>query len=95
MNLRSLPDSGTNGSTLSDQGRYNRYEFESCVYFKQSDDPTYLLSYVDDMLIAAENKTHIQKPKVQLKKEFDMKDLVEAKKILGMKITRDRGSGRF
>jgi len=36
------------------------------------------------MLIAARNKTHIQKIKAQLKKEFDMKDVGEAKKILGM-----------
>jgi len=50
---------------------------------------------VDDMLIAARNKVHIQKLKAQLKKEFDMKDLGETKKILGMKITRDRGSDRL
>ena len=42
------------------------------------------------MLIAARNKTHIQKFKAQLKKKFDMKDLKEIKKILGMKITRDK-----
>jgi len=63
--------------------------------FKQSDDPTYLLLYVDDMLIAAKNKTHVQKLETQLKKEFDMKDLREIKKILGMEITRDRGSDRL
>ena len=75
--------------------RYNRYEYDSCVYFKQSDDQTYLLLYVNNMLIAARNKTHVQKLKAQLKKEFYMKDLGEAKKILGMEITRGRGSGRF
>ena len=47
------------------------------------------------MLIAVRNKTHVQKFKAQLKKEFDMKDLGETKKILGMEITRDRGSGRL
>ena len=47
------------------------------------------------MLIAARNKVHIQKLKAQLKKEFDMKDLGEAKKILGMEITQDKGSVRF
>jgi len=46
-----------------------------------------LLLYVDDMLIAARNKTHVQKLKAQLKKEFDMKELGEAKKILGREIT--------
>ena len=75
--------------------RYNRCEYNNCVYFKQSDDPTYLLLYVDDMLIAGRNRTHVWKLKAQLKKEFDMKDLREAKIILGMEITRDRGSGRL
>jgi len=77
------------------EAKYNRYESDSCVYFKQSDDLTYLLLYVDDILIATRNKTHVQKLKAQLKKEFDMKDLGEAKKILGMEISRDRGSGRL
>jgi len=75
--------------------RYHRYEYDSCVYFKQNDDPTYLLLYVDDMLITTGNKTHVQKLKTQLWKDFDMKDLVETKKILGMEFTRDKGSGRL
>ena len=75
--------------------KYNRCEYDSCVYFKQSDEPTYLLLYVGDMLIAAKNKTHVQKLKAHLKKKFDMKDLREAKKILGMKITRDKSSCRL
>ena len=47
------------------------------------------------MLISAKNMIHVQKLKAQLKKKFDMKDLGEAKKILSMEITRDRGSGRL
>jgi len=77
------------------KARYNRCEYDSCVYFKQSDDPIYLLLYVDDMRIVARNKTHVHKLKAQLKKEFDIKILGEAKKILDMEITRDRGSGRL
>jgi len=50
---------------------------------------------MNDMLIAMRNKTHVQKLKDQLNKEFDMKDLGEVKKILGMEISRDRGSGRL
>jgi len=38
---------------------------------------------------------HIQKLKAQLKKEFDMKDLTEVKKILSMEITQDRGSSKL
>ena len=63
---------------------FNRYEYDYCVYFKQSDDPTYLMLYVDDMPIIARNKTHVQKLKTQLKKEFDMKDLREVKKIFDL-----------
>ena len=77
------------------KAKYNRCEYDSCVYFKQNDDPTYLLLYMDDMLIAVRNKIHVQKLKTQLKKEFNMKDLRETKKILGIKITRDRGSSRL
>jgi len=75
--------------------RYNRCEYDGCVYFKQNDDPTYLMLYVDDVTIAARNKVHVQKLKAQLKKEVDMKDLGEAKKILDMRITRNRGSGKL
>ena len=77
------------------KARYNRCEYDSCVYFKQSDDPTYLLLYADDMVIVARNKIHVQKLKSQLKKEFDMKDLGDAKKMLDMKITQDRSTGRL
>jgi len=62
--------------------RYNRCEYDSCVYFKQTDDPTYLLLYTDVMPIATRNKAYNQKLKAQLNKEFDMKDLGEAKKLL-------------
>ncbi|GKA55148.1 retrovirus-related pol polyprotein from transposon TNT 1-94, partial [Tanacetum coccineum] len=44
----------------------------------------------DDMLIACKSKAEIGSTKSFLKKEFDMKELKEAKKILGMEIVRDR-----
>jgi len=50
----------------------------------------YLLLYVDDMLIAAYNISSINELKVQLSNEFEMKDLGDAKKILGMEIQRNR-----
>jgi len=55
----------------------------------------YLLLYIDDMLIATKDKLEIAKLKAQLSKEFEMKDLGAAKKILGMEITRDRKSGKL
>ena len=45
------------------KARYTRCEYDSCVYFKQNNNPIYLSLYADDMLIAARNKTHIQKLK--------------------------------
>ena len=51
-----------------------------------------MLLYVDDMLIACNQKEEIKKLKVELSTEFEMKDLGAATKILGMQITRDRKS---
>ena len=55
----------------------------------------YLLLYFDDMLIANKDKGEIRKVKAQLNKEFEMKDLGAAKKILGMEIFRDREVGKL
>jgi len=54
----------------------------------------YLLLYIDDMLIASKSRSVIDRLKKQLFFEFEMKDLDEAKKVLGMKIKRDRNSGK-
>nr|GEU92531.1 retrovirus-related Pol polyprotein from transposon TNT 1-94 [Tanacetum cinerariifolium] len=43
----------------------------------------------DDMLIVCKSKAEIGSTKSLLKKEFDIKELGEAKKILGMEIVRD------
>ncbi|GJT55272.1 retrovirus-related pol polyprotein from transposon TNT 1-94 [Tanacetum coccineum] len=60
--------------------RFKRSNYDSCVYYRSYalGEYIYLLLYVDDMLISL------------LKKEFDMKELGEAKKILGIEIVRDR-----
>jgi len=42
--------------------------------------------YVDDMIIASKSKSVIDKLKKDLSSEFEMKDLGEAKKVLGMEI---------
>ena len=55
----------------------------------------YLILYVDDMLIAYRSQTKIEKLKSQLNREFEMKDLGEAKKILGMEISEIRNWGGF
>lgn len=53
----------------------------------------YLLFYVDDMLVACDDVNKIKSTKKLLISEFDMKELGEAKKILGIEISRNRGQG--
>jgi len=71
---------------------YNRLYSDHCAYCKSSGDNDFiiLLLYVDDMLVIGPNKDQIQELKAQLAREFDMKDLGPANKILGMQIHRDR-----
>ena len=66
--------------------------YDPCVYFRKlpSREYIYLLLYVDDMLITFKNRSSIDKLKVQLPSEFEMKDPGEPKRILGMEIERDR-----
>uniref|UniRef100_A0A3Q7HKL8 CCHC-type domain-containing protein n=1 Tax=Solanum lycopersicum TaxID=4081 RepID=A0A3Q7HKL8_SOLLC len=48
-----------------------------------------------DMVASSKSQEEIEKLKIQLRKEFEMKDLGEEKKILGMKIKRDRHSKKL
>ncbi|KAH9651791.1 hypothetical protein KPL70_026888 [Citrus sinensis] len=59
---------------------------DNCAYYKrfEDNDSIILLLYVDDMLIAGPNKDRIQELKAQLAREFEMKDLGPANKILGI-----------
>lgn len=67
-----------------------RSKFDSCVYIRRNQNYTYLLLYVDDILIASKDRVQIQKIKEKLSVEFEMKDLGAAKRILGMDINRNR-----
>ncbi|KAG9450058.1 hypothetical protein H6P81_010023 [Aristolochia fimbriata] len=77
--------------------KYTRSKYDNCVYLRKLQDGSYiyLLLYVDDMLIAAKSQVEIDRLKAQLNKEFEMKDLGEAKKILGMEISRNRERGKL
>ena len=54
----------------------------------------YLLLYVNDMFIASKSRSAINKLKKDLSSKFEIKNLGEAKKVLGMEIERDRRSGK-
>lgn len=67
------------------KNKFQRSQYDSCVYFKDVEkrNGIYLLLYVDDILIASRNKVEVEKLKILLNSEFKMKDLGDAKKILG------------
>lgn len=54
-----------------------------------------MLLYIDDILIVAKSMSEVNKLKTLLYREFDMKDLCTAKKIIGMEIHRDRDTSRL
>ena len=65
-------------------------EEDHCVYVKRFDDKFAILSlYVDDILIATNDKEFMLTIKSWLSTNFDMKDMGEADYILGVKIKRD------
>ncbi|KAL4271938.1 hypothetical protein GQ457_13G028490 [Hibiscus cannabinus] len=76
---------------------YNRLNADPCAYFKRfgENDFVILLLYVDDMLVTGPNKDHIEELKARLAREFEMKDLGPANKILGMQIHRDRSNRKI
>ena len=68
-----------------------RSEDESCVYVKASGSiVSFLILYVDDILLIGNNVPTLQEVKSWLGKCFAMKDLGEASYILGIRIVRER-----
>jgi hypothetical protein len=76
---------------MTEQG-YSRCHYDNYFYFKRLQNGSYIimLLYVDDMFVAGSNMQDIHFLKRKLANSFAMKDLGAAKKILGMRITRDR-----
>ncbi|KAJ9544716.1 hypothetical protein OSB04_024423 [Centaurea solstitialis] len=70
---------------------FAKSEFEPCVYTKFSGSiVTFLVLYVDDILLIGNDVPTLQSVKTWLSKCFQMKDLGEAAYILGIKIYRNR-----
>jgi hypothetical protein len=76
---------------MAEQG-YSRCHSDHCVYFKKLENGSYIifLLHVNDMIVVGSNMDDINVLKKKLANSFAMKDLGVAKKILGMRITRDR-----
>ena len=71
---------------------FTRCHSDHCVYFQRytTGEFTILSLYVDDMLVAGSSMKKIEELKRLMARKFSMKDLGEAKQILGMRIKRDR-----
>ena len=62
------------------------------TYHPKTGTPAYVLIYVDDILIAAADKTMVNKVKEFLTTAFSARDLGEATYYLGINLTRDRSA---
>ena len=76
---------------------YKRCEYDCCVYVKSLDDGSsiFLLLYADHMMITTKSMSEVNKLKILLSREFDMKDLSATKKILKIEIRRDKALRRL
>nr|GFA79692.1 zinc finger, CCHC-type [Tanacetum cinerariifolium] len=84
------------GAVITDLMRIKKFRFtqnrdEPCVYQKAGEsNVTFLILYVDDIIIMGNHIPSLQSVKTYLGKCFAMKYLGEATFILGIKIYRDR-----
>lgn len=66
--------------------------YDACLYYKFVDNlPTFMLLYVDDILLMSPKVQYLHSVKAYLRQEFEMKDLREASKIRGIFITWKKG----
>ena len=73
-----------------------RSKVDHYVYYKQVGEHfIYVVLYVDNMLLVANNMEVIKEVKMQLSSKFNMKDLSASNLILGMEIKRNHADRRF
>jgi len=70
---------------------FTRLQADHCCYSKWFEICyIILLVYIDDMLVVGSSMKEIVNLKAKLAKEFSMKDLGPAKKIVGMSMKREK-----
>eukprot|EP00171_Calliarthron_tuberculosum_P001087 IDg1087t1 len=80
-------------SFLIDELGFQSCPYEPCLYLKHDkDDINVIILYVDDLLVAGNKSSTIDKIKSVFKSRFKMKDLGRAQEFLGLEITRDRST---
>ena len=66
---------------------------DRCVYMHRRGPDLLIVSlYVDDLFIFTNSTSLLRRYKIDLRSAFEMEDLGEARLILGIKVTRDRGA---
>ena len=84
---------GTMDNHLSNIG-FHSLKSDPCVYvFKDKIGTAILKLYEDDILLLGNNKQLLGKLKKQLMDRFEMTDLGDVSKVLGMNVTWDRENG--
>lgn len=70
---------------------------DQCLYtlHHHTHGPIYFLVYVDDILVAARSEQGVTAGKAVVTRHFEVRDLGEARDFLGMKIERDRLTGKL
>ena len=82
-------------ATLEGLG-YQRTKSDACIYVRSEGGHThYIALYVDDLLFVSPDLDEIQRIKDGLKREYGIKDLGEAKFILGIQVHRRSNGGIF
>ena len=73
---------------------FTRSDSDPCLYFKEVRGvPIWVAVFVDDLAIASHDLALIKAFKKDMRSEYDMKDLDEMKKILGIEVIRDWEKG--
>ena len=73
---------------------YIKSQYEPCLYIKRAKNCFIVIAlYVDDLIIFSNSVSETNNLKLALSGEFKIKDLGEAKRVLGMEIIRDKDKG--
>lgn len=76
-------------ATMRELG-FHQSKFEYCLFYKNEHKcRTFIMLYVDDLLLASTEEKNVLQTKIKLKEHFKMKDLGKVNMFLGMHVVQD------